>query len=261
VKKSLFLILLISTLPKVQAQMWEVGAGVGGMNYKGDVMPKFKPLVVGPGANIFARMNWSRSLSLKANGLIGQVRGNDKAMSDPFHLEREYSFNSFIMEAGGQIEYNFMNFRTNASRIINNWTPYVFGGGAYTIYQYKAQRIDITRDAALNKIKTPVTYTQGNRRNSWILGIGFKKELNARWNWGMEFGTRWINDDLLDGLGYDSKGEYDTRTTSGPPPIYDQILLNEKKRQVPGTKAKDMYYYTNISISYLFYKVHCPPRR
>jgi len=261
VKKSLFLILLIGALPKLQAQMWEVGAGVGGMNYKGDVLPKFKPLVVGPGANIFARMNYSRSLSLKANAIIGKIHGDDTDLNDPFHKVREFNFNSSIMEAGGQIEYNFMNFRTSASRIINNWTPYVFGGGAYTIYTYNAQRIDITVDASLNQIKTPTKYSKGNRRNSWILGIGFKKELNARWNWGMEFGTRWVNDDLVDGFGYDSNGNYDTRTTSGTPTIIDAALLREKKRQVPGTKAKDMYYYTNISISYLFYKVHCPPRR
>lgn len=257
-KKSLFLILLIGALPKLQAQMWEVGAGVGGMNYKGDVLPKFKPLVVGPGANIFARMNWSRSLSLKANAVIGKIHGKDADMNDPYHRLRGFSFNANIMEAGGQLEYNFLNFRTNASRIVNNWSPYVFGGGAITMRstRYTLQNlIDTGSGFVFNGTTSGGSST---RINSWILGIGFKKELNQRWNWGMEFGTRWINDDFLDGLGYYKNGTYDNDPL--PPIITDFVLLN-RKRSVPGTRAKDMYYYTNISISYLFYKVHCPPRR
>ncbi len=257
-KKSLFLILLIGALPKLQAQMWEVGAGLGGMNYKGDVLPKYKPLVVGPGANIFARMNWSRSLSLKAIGVMVKIQGNDADMNDPYHRIRGNSFNATIFEAGGQIEYNFLNFRTNASRIVNNWTPYVFGGGAVTMRstKYLLQNLIDTGNGFVFNGTTPGS--SSTRINSWILGIGFKKELNARWNWGMEFGTRWINDDFLDGFGYYKNGTYDNDPL--PAAVTDFVILN-RKRSVPGTRAKDMYYYTNISISYLFYKVHCPPRR
>lgn len=254
-KKSLFLILFIGTLPALHAQMWEIGAGVGGLNYKGDVMPKFKPLVVGPGANIFGRMNYSRSLSLKVNALIGQIHGKDDAISDPYHQARGFKFNATIMEAGGQLEYNFMNFRTSASRIINNWTPYVFGGGAYTIYNYSYEKRQLTSRSVYTIDKNG----GNNRRNSWILGIGFKKELSPRLNWGVEFGTRWINTDTLDGFGY-SNGEYSSTPPdfSGTDPDFAKY---NAKMQVPGTKAKDMYYYTNFSISYLFYKVHCPPTR
>lgn len=260
-KKSLFLILLIGAIPELHAQMWEVGAGVGGMNYKGDVMPKFKPFVVGPGANVFGRMNYSRSLSLKANVVVGKIHGSDAAMNQPFHRVRDASFNTSIIEFGGQIEYNFMNFRTSASRIVNNWSPYVFGGAASTMYNMNSQRIVLTDAGGGNYIKSPSANGNQSRRNSWILGIGFKKELNARWNWGIEFGTRWINDDSLEGFGYDDKGEYDSDFGSPPKDPITPFNLYNKKRQVPGTRAKDMYYYTNISISYLFYKVHCPPRR
>ncbi|MBA4851744.1 DUF6089 family protein [Emticicia sp. BO119] len=257
-KKGLFLILLIGTLPKLQAQMWEIGAGVGGMNYKGDVLPTFKPFSVGPGANVFARMNYSRSLSLKANALIGKIHGNDNDVSDPFHRIRGFSFNASILEAGGQIEYNFMNFRTSASRIVNNWTPYVFGGGAITMRSTKYSLTNLIDTGTGFVFNGTSSGSSNTRINSWILGIGLKKELNARWNWGVEFGTRWINDDFLDGLGYYKDGTYDNDPL--PAVITPFVLLN-RKRSVPGTRAKDMYYYTNISISYLFYKVHCPPRR
>ena len=239
--------------------MWEIGAGIGGMHYKGDVQPKFKPFVVGPGANIFARMNYSRSLSLKANAVIGRIQGNDDNMNDPFHRIRGFKFNANILEAGGQLEYNFMNFRTSASRIVNNWTPYVFGGGALTMRStnYTIKNL-IERGGGVYEFNGTTSGSSNTRINSWILGIGFKKELNARWNWGVEFGTRWINDDFLDGLGYYKDGTYDNDPL--PAAITDFVILN-RKRSVPGTRAKDMYYYTNFSISYLFYKVYCPPRR
>ena len=255
-KKSLFLIFLSVTLPRLQAQMFEVGAGVGGLNYKGDVLPKYKPFAVGPGANIFGRMNYSRSLSVKANVVIGQIRAHDNNINDLFHRARGFNFTASILELGGQIEYNFMNFRTNSSRDANNWTPYVFGGAA-TTRRTTNYNIKYLNSANLSDFYYRQGYSD-TRTNSWILGIGFKKELGARLNWGMEFGTRWINDDYLDGLGYNSAGEYNSPT---PIPAVDDQVRYSQKIQVPGTRAKDMYYYTNFTISYLFYKVYCPPVR
>ncbi|WP_337043206.1 type IX secretion system protein PorG [Emticicia sp. 17c] len=258
-KKNLFLILLfVGTAPLLHAQLWEIGAGVGGCNYKGDVMPKFKPFVVGPGANAFVRMNYSRSVSLKVQGLIGQIHGNDDVMHDPFHDIRGFNFKANIMEASGQIEYNFMNFRTNASRIVNNWTPYVFAGGGYTMRttEYHIKSIISTGTGVVTN--GVISGSSNTQVNTWVLGIGFKKELSPHWNWGVEFGSRWINDDFLDGLGHYNNGTYNSGTL---PASIDPLVLLNLKRQLPGTRAKDMYYYTNFSISYLFYKVHCPPTR
>jgi Domain of unknown function (DUF6089) len=238
----------------VFAQKWEVGTGVGVNQYKGDVMPTYKPLIVRPAASAFVRMNYSRAVSFKAQGMYGGVVGKDKFIkSDPFHQAREYSFNATLMEGSGQVEYNFLNFRTNASRIVDNWTPYVFGGYGATLIDSKA---------LLKTDKDPTVFTPYNTNKTeqvMILGIGFKKQWRGQWNWGIEFGARHTTTDFLDNIGY-SSGKFEVLLPPGVVPSDPkfQYLL---KYQIPGTKVKDMYYYTNFSISYVFYKVYCPPRR
>lgn len=248
-----FIFLLV--LPAcVVAQKWEVGTGVGVNQYKGDVMPTYKPLVVRPAANAFVRMNFSRAVSFKAQGMFGGVVGKDKFMkSDPYHQSREYSFNAILMEGSGQIEYNFLNFRTNASRIVDNWTPYVFGGYGATLIDSKALlKTDINPS-----VFTP--YNTNKTEQVMILGIGFKKQWRNQWNWGIEFGARHTTTDFLDNIGY-SSGNLTLLLPQGVVPS-DPKFKYLLKYQIPGTKVKDMYYYTNFSISYVFYKVHCPTRR
>lgn len=248
---SLILLQLGGVPSSVFAQKWEIGAGAGVCSYKGDVMPTFKPLVVRPGGSAFVRMNYSRAVSFKVQGMYGGVVGKDKFMkSDPFRQAREFSFNATLIEGSGQIEYNFLNFRTTSSRIVNNWTPYVFGGYGATLIESRA------------KIKTDINpsvffpYNSNKTEQAMILGIGFKKQWRGQWNWGVEFGARHTTTDFLDNIGY-SNGNLQINIPPGVNPS-DPKFRYLLKYQVPGTKVKDMYYYTNFSISYLFYKVHCP---
>lgn len=248
--KLTFYFLFLVSLQTI-AQKWEVGAGVGVCQYKGDIMPYYKPFVGRPGGNLFVRYNLSRAISIKANGLAGFLYGNDKLVNDPFHKSRERSFNSNFLEGGGQIEYNFLNFRTNASRIVKNWTPYVLlGVGGAAINSKSKFKTDINPSVFS-------TYAANKRERVWILGIGFKKKLNGHWNWGVEFGTRWVSSDFVDNFGFNQDGTFKLALPPGIDPgnpKYPYII----KYQIPDTKLKDMYYYTNVSLSYVFYKVYCP---
>lgn len=253
VVRKTFGILFLFVLPaSVIAQKWEVGTGAGVCNYKGDIMPSFKPFIARPAGSAFVRMNWSRSISLKTQVMFGGLAGNDKAIkSDPYHQARGHSFTATVLEGMGQIEYNFANFRTTASRIVNNWTPYVFGGYGGAMVKTNAQL------SSINNAK----YITRSSPNFFALGIGFKKEWRNQWNWGVEFGSRWTNTDYIDNKGYARDGtvQIPASTSASTPSIIPPYLF--QKYQTPDTKAKDMYYYTNFSVSYVFYKVHCPPRR
>jgi hypothetical protein len=249
VRKTFFLVYLFMLSSIAYAQRWEVGIGAGVCNYKGDIMPSFKPFFARPAASTFIRMNWTRSVSFKAQGMFGGIAGNDKAIkSDPYHQARGHSFSAIIVEGIGQVEYNFANFRTTASRIVNNWTPYVFGGYGGTTVQTRAKLVSINN----------ISYTTRSTPNFLALGIGFKKEWKTQWNWGIEFGSRWTNTDLIDAVGY-KDGIVQIAPSTSPPSIIFPYAY--QKNLTPGTKINDIYYYTNFSISYLFYKVHCPPRR
>jgi hypothetical protein len=249
IRKTFFLIYLFTLSSISYSQRWEVGVGVGICNYKGDIMPSFKPFFARPAGSTFIRMNCTRSVSFKVQGMFGGIAGDDKAIkSDPYHLARGHSFSAIILEGIGQIEYNFANFRTTASRIVNNWTPYVFGGYGGTTIQTRAK---------LATINNP-TYTARSSPSFLALGIGFKKEWKNQWNWGIEFGSRWTNIDLIDAVGYKDGIVQIAPSLTLTPVIFP---YSYQKNQIPGTKVNDMYYYTNFSVSYLFYKVHCPPRR
>lgn len=228
-KKTLIILLIISSLSSSFGQKYEIGGGAGFCHYKGEIAPSFKPFQAGLGTNIFFRYNHSRAVSAKIGGLFGQIRAKDSNVSkDLFLQKRNWEFKRTFFEGSAQIEYNFLNFRTSSSRIVNNWTPYVLGGGVYMMSSNFAQ--------------------------SWggvSIGIGIKKQWKNKWNWGIEFGSRKLFDaDFLDGYGYYVKDVSSSGITQGTP---NQIAAN--------TMQGDLYYYTNFSISYVFYKVHCPPSR
>lgn len=204
------------------AQKIEVGLGLGAMHYKGDISPSFHPTFARPGGNVFFRYNLSRAVSLKANALYGGIYADDAKVNNPFNQARGRSFSTRIAEAGAQIEYNFLSYKFNVRRR-HNWSPYVFGGMAYSSF---------------NPSGAP---TASYKRTGVVLpfGIGMKVQFKQHWNWGIEFGTRRTFTDYLDNWGEGSS------------------IPNQKLQQADPTN-KDMYYFTTFSISYMFFKVVCP---
>ncbi len=233
-------------------QKLEIGAGLGICQYKGDVMPSYRIFMARPGGSVFVRYNVSRAISVKAQGIVGVLRGNDSHLkNEALHVARQYSFTNVFKDFGLQVEYNFLNFRTNQSRIISNWTPYVLAGGGINSSQINAKYWSFNPGSPFNTFSTKST------PNYVSLGVGFKKQWKQQWNWGIEFGTRWTNTDFLDGLGYYSNGSYTVNSAVSPGFSFPYL---RQKFSVPGTLSKDIYYYTSFSVSYLFYKVHCPKR-
>lgn len=249
------LLFLLATLnySTLKAQALEVGAGGGVTHYKGDLSPRFKPFMLNGGANAFVRYNLSDAVSVKATGMIGVISAKDKKVNEVFFQERDFSFKTSLWEAGVQFEYNFLNFRSPRALYASNWTPYVFGG--VNFYKFIKRTLETTNpNLGYNRIET-----EGTLSYSLPFGVGFKKALTYNLNLNVEFGTRKTWSDLeLDLMGYykDNTPYYFQTTANG------QTIPNSIEEARFGshlTHKKDMYYYTNISISYVFNKVHCPP--
>ncbi|WP_338876669.1 DUF6089 family protein [Spirosoma sp. SC4-14] len=200
------------------AQKMEVGGGLGGMLYKGDVSPHLNPRFYRPAANMFFRYNATRSFSLRAGLAIGSFQADDKFSNDPLQQARDFSFRSTTSEATVDMEYNFLNYKQTPK--VKNWTPYVFAGlglYSYTNHVVKAR-------ALLN----------------FPLGVGVKYEIKRPWSVGIEFGTRFTNNDYLDGLGERTFGVTTNKLAQGNPAL------------------NDSYTYTAITVSYTFYTIFCP---
>lgn len=257
-KKSCLSFLTIVLLPLlVFAQKVEVGAGLGPTYYKGDLQPTFRVFNPSIGANIFARYNFTKTISFKANGFIGRVTGNDKKSGDPFLKERGFKFFTDIFDYNGQIEYNFLNFRTHNGRYEHHSTPYLFAGfGNFSPLSGSNYGIDTSSHRSFSGLSAFYTVP---------LGIGYKTILRGKWNFGIEFKTNFPINIPFGKLKTDNDYHLDllTSKTSGPDPSNYTKKSHEPDEifQYANTPQNDKYFYISFSVSYLFYKVHCPPGR
>lgn len=205
------------------AQKIEIGAGIGGINYKGDLAPNFQPLNIKPAGEVFFKYNLYSFLNFKIGAMMGRIGAADSMANDPFLKRRNLYFSGDIKEISGRVEYNFFNFRPkNIRRRFEKWCPFLFVGVAAANYKVKNNYTD--QSYSSTQVVIP-------------FGIGVKHFLNPSWNLNIEFGARKMFTDTLDGI------EYDENT----PKFFQTNPANN-----------DMYFYTGISISYLFQGVRCP---
>ncbi|MCU0443710.1 MAG: DUF6089 family protein [Microscillaceae bacterium] len=209
------------------AQTHEIGVQAGVANYKGELAKTGNLTSPGPMAQVFYRANISKTVSLRANASFGRLAYDATKSNDGNINSIPHQFKTNVWELGGQVEYNFLNFRGNSKKVSTAWTPYAFAG----VGLFKFEPL-------LNIQPTYRTLTM-----NVPLGVGFKGIMSGNWNWGVEFGARFTFTDYLDDFG--------RNTTQGS---IKPIQFTENSNN------KDMYFFTGISISYVFpsLKKDCP---
>ena len=212
-------VVTISGITSTYAQKVEIGAGVGVMNYTGDISERFRVRFSRPAAEGFFRYNLKSGFTLRAGISGGQITASDKFGPSAFEQQRNLSFKTTLVGADLRTEYNFLDFLER--RDVKNWTPYVFGGVGYTFFKPSP------KTAEYKQFGVVVPF-----------GVGVKYQIKRPWNIGAEFGARKTFTDHLDNFGNDP-------TTAG-------------KFQNGNPSVKDMYYYMGVSVSYTFYKIVCP---
>jgi hypothetical protein len=206
----------------------EIGIGIGGANYKGEISPNYRFLNNQPAMTVFYRHNISAPLSLKA-ALMGSHRiFNDKAFKDesqdlPYHDWRNMDLKLSMVEFSLNMEYNFLDYYADI-RQPHRVSPYFFAGVALLNYNHQLSRQGDILEPFDNKFTVAVPF-----------GVGVKYALSKQWNLGLEFGARKMFNDIIDYL-----NENDDISIANP---FD----------------KDMYFYNGISLSYTFYRINCPP--
>jgi hypothetical protein len=209
----------------------ELGIGLGGINYKGEIAPKYRFGNNQPAVTVFYRRDISAPITLRASALLGGIAGTDNYFELPLNQFRQARMRGTLLEVAAGLEYNFLDFYDLRRR--KRWTPYYFlnvaGFYASTNTESSAQG-SIAEGSVSNLVA-------GNNAMLSIAvptGVGVKYALSHHWNLGLEIGARLIFTDLLDNLG---------DTTPLP-------LANPHDN--------DWYFYNGISISYTFYKIPCP---
>lgn len=217
----------------VQAQNTsELGLGLGALNYKGEISPRYHFQNNRPALTVFYRKDVSAPVTLRGALTAGLLRADDGNVKGanggvaPLPAYRQTNMKGSLLEASAVLEYNFRDYHNRLDHV--HFTPYGFIGlAAYyantsTRTINESLRTDFTRSGSILGLAVPA-------------GIGFKYALSEFINLGLEIGARKTFTDRLDHL--------DNQTP---------FLVNNHDQ--------DWYYYTGLSLSYTFYKIRCPER-
>lgn len=213
----------------------EIGVGLGGLNYKGELSPGYQFKNNRPALTAFYRKDISGPITLRGGFTAGLLRAADSNVNGvngqpaPLSSYRQANMKGSLYEASAVVEYNFFNYHYRKAKV--HFTPYVFIGLA----GFLANTTTATDNAALPSL---------NQSGSMVgfavpAGFGFKYALSTHWNLGLEAGARKAFTDKLDHIDGQTQGQTD--------------LVGNRHDQ-------DWYFYNGISISYTFYKINCPPQ-
>jgi hypothetical protein len=216
------ILLLLSGSAMAQlSQRVEVGGGIGGFAYSGDLQRNYNLITSKPAATVFYRNNINKVVSFKAGLTFGKIGASDNRKPiDPFAERRNQSFNLNMMEFAGTYEYHFVDWRDEKRRI--RLTPYLFAGASMFVFSG-------------NKAKT------GEYSNAQIaipFGGGLKYVLNPKWYVAAEYGVRKTFFDYLDNV-------------SSTDPSF-------KTYQQGNGFDTDTFYWVGITLSRTFYDIPCP---
>ncbi|WP_062543176.1 type IX secretion system protein PorG [Rufibacter tibetensis] len=216
----------------------EIGIGIGGVVYKGDVAPRYRLKSNRPALTLFYKKDISTSLAWKAAVLLGKMRAEDQEGTNsglandlPLSVYRGANVTTSVLELSAGIDYNFLDyydFRRNL-----RWTPYFTVSAAGLVYNNKTIAINPSIIYPAN------TDEEQKYKTRFALavpvGAGVKYALSEHWNLGFEAGVRVLFTDKFDNL-------------------------VEQNEQVMNPNSRDLYFYNGVSVSYTFYKINCPIR-
>lgn len=207
----------------------EIGIGLGGITYKGEIAPRYRFLSNRPALMVFYKKDMSRALVVRGSLLLGRVTAKDSFYEEELPLAdyRRATVTTSVLELAGGIDYNFLDYYDFRRRI--RWTPYFTLGAAAVLYNNKTiaenPRVLYNQDTN-DPYKTEFAVAVP-------VGVGLKYAITHNLNLGAEFGARVLFTDTFDNL-------------------------SEQNEQVMNPYHNDWYFYTGISISYTFYKINCP---
>ncbi|RJE71342.1 hypothetical protein BGP76_04380 [Reichenbachiella sp. MSK19-1] len=200
------------------AQRTEVGIGIGGMSYSGDLYRGYDVLNQNLGAQLLYRVNYDKDVSFRFSALYGKVSGSDEHPFDALGEVRNASFERRVLEGSATIEFHFLDYKNPKSLI--KWSPYIFGGvGVMKIFD--------TGSEDISGIQPVIPF-----------GGGVKHLIGRKFNVGLEFGARKTFTDQFDG-------------------ISDNELFEKPTFQFGNPEDKDWYYFVGVSVSYVIFKVPC----
>ncbi|WP_142784989.1 type IX secretion system protein PorG [Changchengzhania lutea] len=180
------LILSILSIHLSYSQIFEIGGFAGGSNFIGDVGKTDYISPDAPALGLLLKWNKSSRHSWRASVIYSDLIGYDFRSDDPKRIQRDYRFNSNLLEVSAGMEFNFWDFDLHSGR--TEATPYIYSG----ISAVKFDDLYFNNGVQL-----------AENTSSWAFGIpmvlGFKTTFINSFVLGLEVGARYTFTDGIDG--------------------------------------------------------------
>jgi len=264
----LFSLLLFATAStNVDAQRgWEVGGLVGAGWYFGDLNTSYSLSSPGPAASLAARYNFNKRICVAGQLSYAWLHADDANSQNDYEKARNLHFRSHTFDASGVIEFNFMPY-THGS-YDEPFTPYMLTGFALTRFSPQAELNGVWHD--LRDLGTE-GQAPGNEyfkvSGAWILGLGFKFDLNRTTSVNIEARMYRLFTDYLDDVStvYADNGRIASRRGTIAAQLADPSFDNDEfpdigtaGRQRGDANDNDVYATMKVGLMYYFGKVRCP---
>ena len=185
-RQLIVLIISILSINLNYAQINEIGVYVGGSNFIGDVGATTYIAPNAPALGLLYKWNASKRHSWRASIIYSDLKAFDSKSDDPRRQQRDYTFDSNLLEISAGLEFTFMDFNLHTGEKV--FTPYLYSGLS------SARHNDFYY---VNSIQTP------ENTSSWTFGIpmalGFKASFIEGFVLGIEIGARYTFSDSIDG--------------------------------------------------------------
>lgn len=265
--KILLLNIFIASLfcSDIQAQTWELGAGVGGAGYMGDLNPDHPVKISGLSAGAFVKVNFSPYWVMGFHYNYGKIGANDASSSNQQFKDRNLNFKTALNEFSLQVDFNFLSYFAGGGT--KNFTPYIYTGigGVFfnPVGKYTFPGSGREQQYNLRFYRTegqPVPYK--NYALSIPYGAGIKLRLNDNLALITQAGYRTAYTDYLDDVGgkYPSPSSWTDSPNTAPVSAY--LSDPSGKLMKPGvqrgdSRKRDTYMFVQIGISYTFLSEKC----
>nr|WP_321225455.1 DUF6089 family protein [uncultured Psychroserpens sp.] len=207
------------------SQIYEVGVFGGGSNFIGDVGSTTYIAPNAPTLGLILKWNRSPRHSWRVSLIYSDLKADDAKSDDPRRIERDYTFDSNLLEISAGMEYTFWEFDLHTSGL--KAVPYLYSGISV------ANHDNFYFNAVGEKI------SEGT--NSWAFGVpmvlGVKSNISNHFILGFEIGARYTFSNEIDGSVADS----------------EQLEVFS----FGNTNSNDWYVFTGFTLTYTFGQRPC----
>ena len=272
-------LIITGSFLQMQAQQGAEFGGFAGMShYFGDLNTDFKVNEPNLAFGLIGRYNFNERISVKLAGSVGKVAANDANSNNTFERKRNLNFQSTILDASGQLEFNFLPYFHGSKDEF--FTPYLFAG--FSVTQFNPQTYYCESDPNLPVSQCPGSTslidlrplgTEGQFQGeeyyttsgSIAFGAGIKVDINYEWSINVELSGRRMFTDYLDDVSsvYPDINDLENFRGDLSVALSDRSLpqpekIGEPGRQRGNPQKNDSFAFLTVGVVYYFGDLKCP---